>query len=143
MNEQQKQIPEPILDAFRKAAILDATAALKKREEEDIQERIDKLEAQLEAAREALGNVGRKRQAAVDDAEHYRYMAYGRASSLALPEGMVRAADNAALKAALEPAAAPVPAELAPGPQITAEDPLGLNQLDHTAALHIPGEVAR
>lgn len=141
MSEQPK-IPEPILDALRKAAILDTTADLRQREEDEIQDHVEKLEAQLETARKALGKVGRQRQAAVEDAEHYRYMAYGRATTLALPEAQIRAADKAAQESAATPPV-PVAPQAQAEPQITADDPLNLGQLDHTAAHPMPEGAVR
>lgn len=99
----EQKIPAPILDAFQKAATCDLEAAVHQGNEATLQTRITELEIQLETARAALSNVGRKWQAATDDAEHYRHMAYGRAATIGVPKELMEAADKTA-KASAAPA---------------------------------------
>lgn len=138
----EQKIPAPILDAFKQAAARDLEAGVHKGNEDEMSKWVDKLVAQLEAARKALSEVGQKRTAAEEDAEHYRHMAYGRAATIGLPEAQIRAADKAAQEAAAAPPVQVVPQPQAE-PQITTEDPLGLGQLDHTAAHSLPEGVVR
>lgn len=138
----EQKIPAPVLDNLAKAAELDILAADAERQSEDLNGTIAELERQLAALKATHTALGRAKTEATEDAAHYRHMAYGRATTLSLPEAQIRAADKAAQEAAAAP---PVPAlpQLPAAPQITAEDPLGLAQLDHTAAHSLPAEVTR